>query len=254
MPARLMSAPRPSDVLAAVSGPTRPASPRRCGEYGLRSHGLRHLGAPWGCHMPCPGTGSEASLRWAPAVLPRWRQGSPPVAWCHGRLNGPPCSSTRRLRLVPALRGQWGWGRLAPPNRALPKPPSAACHSHCPPPSSSHASINIAHMLENTPRLTQCWNVRWIVLLLPNSLGKWFHWQPLRIRKIIPLSICRWSARLRPVALGGCITKSTARISSHRSFGTSQMVSRGRCSSIYPSSTPLEEVSTKFQNIIKVLG
>ena len=42
-----------------------------------------------------------------------------------------------------------------------------------------------------------------MVLSSPNSLGKWFHWQLLRIRKIMPSSILRWSALLRPLALGG---------------------------------------------------
>ena len=121
-----MSAPRPSVAQDNVSDPTRPASPRRCGEYGLCTHGLRLLGAPWGCRMPCPGTGSEASLRWALVVPPRWRQGSPPAAWCHGRWHQQSLHSTVHPVLplggyawYRLCHGQWGWGRLAPPKTSL---------------------------------------------------------------------------------------------------------------------------------------
>ena len=82
-------------------------------------------------------------------------------------------------------------------------------------------------MASNTPRSTQRWKVRWMVLSSPNSLGKWFHWQPLRSRKIIPSSIFRWSTRLRPFDLGGSNSSITSSIRSRRSSGTSHIVGNG---------------------------
>ena len=58
-------------------------------------------------------------------------------------------------------------------------------------------------MPSSTPHPTQRWKVRWMVLSSPNSPGQWFHWQLLRVRKIMPPIIFRWSALLRPLALGG---------------------------------------------------
>ena len=65
-----------------------------------------------------------------------------------------------------------------------------------------------------------------MVLSSPSSLGKWFHWQELRIRKMTPSSIFRWSTRLRPLALGGSNSKITGSIRSHRSSGISHIVGR----------------------------
>jgi hypothetical protein len=60
-----------------------------------------------------------------------------------------------------------------------------------------------------------------MVLSSPNPQGKWFHWQELLIRKMMPSSIFRWFTRLRPFALGGSNFKITGSIRSHRSSGTS---------------------------------
>ena len=81
-------------------------------------------------------------------------------------------------------------------------------------------------MPSSTPPSTQRWKVRWMVLSSPNSLGKWFLWQPLRIRKMTPSSIFRWFTRLRPFALGGSNSKITGSIRSHRSSGISHIVGR----------------------------
>ena len=120
----------------------------------------------------------------------------------------------------------------APPKRALPMEQSADCHSQFTPPNSWHSSIRTAQMPSSAPHPTQRWKVRWIVLSSPNSSGKWFHWQPLRIRKTIPSSIFRWSTRLRPFDLGGSNSSITGSIRSQRSSGTSQIVGNG-----FPSST-----------------
>ena len=77
-----------------------------------------------------------------------------------------------------------------------------------------------------TPRSTQRWKVRWMVLSSPNSRGKRFHWQELRMRKMTPCSILRWSTRLRPFPLGGSNSKITGSIRCHRSSGTSHIVGR----------------------------
>ena len=65
-----------------------------------------------------------------------------------------------------------------------------------------------------------------MVLSSPNSLGKRFHWQELRIRNMTPSSIFRWSTRLRPFPLGGSNSKITGSIRCHRSSGISQIVGR----------------------------
>jgi hypothetical protein len=57
--------------------------------------------------------------------------------------------------------------------------------------------------------------------------GSCSHWQPLRIRKMIPLSAARQSACRRPVGLLGQNSRRMGRILSHRASGTSQMVPNG---------------------------
>src|SRR4051794_16911363 len=52
----------------------------------------------------------------------------------------------------------------APPFRALPRAPSAACHSQSQPPSSSQASWITAQIRSKIPRATQRWKWRWTVL------------------------------------------------------------------------------------------
>ena len=64
-----------------------------------------------------------------------------------------------------------------------------------------------------------------MVLSSPSSFGNRFHWHPLRSRKMMPLSICRGSERLRPRALGGSSSRMIGSIRSQSSSGTSQMVS-----------------------------
>jgi len=81
-----------------------------------------------------------------------------------------------------------------------------------------------------TPTLRQRWKVRCTELSSGNSLGSWFHWHPLRRRKMIASSAARWSIRLRPSRLGGSNSASTGVISTHNSSGTRQMVGNGsRC-------------------------
>ena len=65
-----------------------------------------------------------------------------------------------------------------------------------------------------------------MALSTPSSLGKWFLWQEIRIRKMTPSSIFRWFTRLRPFALGGSNSKITGSIRSHRSSGISHIVGR----------------------------
>ena len=57
--------------------------------------------------------------------------------------------------------------------------------------------------------------------------GSCSHWQPVRIRKMIPLSAARQSACRRPVGLRGQNSRRMGRIFSHRASGTSQMVPNG---------------------------
>jgi hypothetical protein len=65
------------------------------------------------------------------------------------------------------------------------------------------------------------------VLLGPNFSGSWSHWQPLRIRKRIPLSIFRQLATWRPVGFWGQNSTRIGSIRVQRSSGISQRVGRG---------------------------
>ena len=64
------------------------------------------------------------------------------------------------------------------------------------------------------------------MLSSPSSFGNRFHWHPLRKRKMMPLSICLGSARLRPLTLGGSASKMIGPMSSQSSSGASHMVSK----------------------------
>jgi hypothetical protein len=57
--------------------------------------------------------------------------------------------------------------------------------------------------------------------------GSWSHWQPVRIRKRIPLRAARQLAVRRPVGFLGQKSRRMGRIFSHKSSGTSQMVPNG---------------------------
>ena len=60
--------------------------------------------------------------------------------------------STRTLFLVPILALSVGFGPLAPPSkRHLPITPSAACHSQCTAPSSSHSLTRYAQISSSKP-------------------------------------------------------------------------------------------------------
>ena len=115
-----------------------------------------------------------------------------------GHHHAQPPSASRRSSCSPLYPGPWGWVQWA-----LPMEQSADCHSQFTPPNSWHSSIRTAQMPSSAPHPTQRWKVRWIVLSSPNSSGKWFHWQPLRIRKTIPSSIFRWSPVCAPSIWAG---------------------------------------------------
>jgi hypothetical protein len=77
------------------------------------------------------------------------------------------------------------------------------------------------------PPATHRWNQSWTVLLGPNRSGNWSHWQPLRIRKMTPLSIFRQLATLRPVGFAGQYSMRIGSIRRHNSSGISQIVPSG---------------------------
>ena len=78
-----------------------------------------------------------------------------------------------------------------------------------------------------TPPADQRWNQSWTVLLGPNFSGSWSHWQPVRMRKMIPLSILRQLATRRPVGFWGQKSRRMGSIFCHIASGISQMVGRG---------------------------
>ena len=101
---------------------------------------------------------------------------------------------------LPAVRGIAS--DSAPPKCAFPIEQSADCHSQSTPSNSWHSSIRAAQIPSITPRSTQRWKVRWMVLSSPNSLGKRFHWQELRMRNMTPSSIFRWVHPFAPLRPG----------------------------------------------------
>jgi hypothetical protein len=104
---------------------------------------------------------------------------------------------------------------------------SALCHCHCTPASSSHSATSTAQIFSKIPPSTHRWNQSWTVLLGPNRSGSWSHWQPLRIRKIIALSIFRQLATFRPVGFRGQNSLRIGSIRFHNSSGISQIVPNG---------------------------
>jgi hypothetical protein len=77
------------------------------------------------------------------------------------------------------------------------------------------------------PPSTQRWNQSWTVLLGPYRSGSRSHWQPLRIRKRIALSIfLHWATR-RPVGFFGQNSLRIGSILAHNSSGISQIVPNG---------------------------
>jgi hypothetical protein len=109
----------------------------------------------------------------------------------------------------------------------LPGIASADCHSHFTPPISSHSATNSAQIFSKIPPSTHRWNQSWTVLLGPNRSGIWPHWQPLRIRKMIPLSIFLQLATRRPVGFLGQNSWRMGSIRRPSSSGISQIGARG---------------------------
>src|SRR5215203_3084466 len=117
-----------------------------------------------------------------------------------------------------------------PPKRALPIAPSAACHSKSTPPSSSHSSMSFSQMRSNTPSSTHLCKVRCTEESSGNSsLGSWFHWQPLRILKMIASRAWRWSMHGRPVHFGASCSSRIGSMMIHNSSGTLHIVASGFC-------------------------
>jgi hypothetical protein len=128
----------------------------------------------------------------------------------------------------PFFRGRWdSCPSFSPPNRALPSIASADCHCHCTPPSSSHSATSTAQIRSKIPAAAQRWNQSWTVLLGPYRSGNGLPWQPLRIRKMIALSIFRQLATLRPVGFLGQNSTRIGSILRHNSSEISQIVPSG---------------------------
>ena len=202
--------------------------------YGACNRSRRSRPSRWGCRSPCPGTGAAARRAPAQGARPRRRRWSRPRAARRGHRHHPPRRPVARLpsrragfALHRCCRDPSDWARPGTPILALPIAPSAVCHSQSQPPRSSHVSSSTAQMRSKTPSFTHRWNVRWTELPSGNSVGRQFHWHPLRRRKIIASSAPRGSMRLRPVRLGGSSSLRTCSTTRQRSSGTRQMVGRG---------------------------
>ena len=156
-----------------------PASPRLCGECGADIRGQRQRRDRLGYHTLCPDIGFECLPLRTQSLSPRCSPRSAPAASCHGRLLRPlPHSVDRHLPrrghfvCCRPCHGLWCWDESHPTKRALPMAQSADCHSQSTPPSSSHPSTKTAQIRCSTPSSTQRWNVRWMVLSAPSSLGR----------------------------------------------------------------------------------
>src|SRR5512135_794698 len=200
--------------IAAACGPAigrSPSFPRRSGGCAgcirLRSPPL----PPLGCRTPYPGACAAAHPLSVRAARPRYSRSSLPGASVPARSprRSPPPAVHRRHRSpgsfwCPFFPGRWdSCPSFSPPKRALPSIASADCHCHCTPPSSSHSATRTAQIRSKIPAAAQRWNQSWTVLLGPYRSGSWSHWQPLRIRKMIALSIFRQLATFRPVGFLG---------------------------------------------------
>jgi hypothetical protein len=109
----------------------------------------------------------------------------------------------------------------------LPSIASADCHCQSTPPSSSHSWTSTVQIFSKMPPWTHRWNQSWTVLLGPYRSGIFSHWQPLRIRKMIPLSIFLQLATWRPVAFLGQYSLRMGSIRRQSSSGISQIVPSG---------------------------
>src|SRR6266545_2006647 len=141
------SAPPPNDVACDPSIGRTTSSPHRsggCGDYSPLRLPPRDRG---GCRTPCPGSGSAPPPS-DPVARPRSPRSSPSRAAVRRRWprrSRHPAARRRRRSAGSSwslsYRGRWdSCPSLFPPNRALPRHASAACHCQSTPPSSSHAA------------------------------------------------------------------------------------------------------------------
>lgn len=120
-----------------------------------------------------------------------------------------------------------GAGRR-PPKGALTITLSSACHCQRMPWRSSYRVSSLAHNRSKTPAWTHCWNRRWQVEPDPYSLGRAFHWQPVRRTYKIPLRTWWKGTTGRPGVPGGFAGGSKGCSSVHTSSGMRQIVRRCR--------------------------
>jgi hypothetical protein len=77
--------------------------------------------------------------------------------------------------------------------------PSIDCHSQAIPSSSSYSASPASQILSNTPALSHFLKYAWTLDALPNfSLGKAFHWIPVRSTNTIASKTFLGSIGLRP--------------------------------------------------------
>ena len=142
--------------------------------------------------------------------------------------SGPPSPSVSRLFLVPFFPRSVGFLPVF-----FPPEPGLAQHRVGRLPLPLHPAEFVTLGDQDRPdssrrcRCTQRWNQSWTVLLGPNRSGSWSHWQPLRIRKMIALSIFRQLATFRPVGFLGQNSVRIGSIRRHNSSGISQIVPSG---------------------------
>src|SRR5438477_1353060 len=222
--------PLPNDEPGSVSPLSRPSSPLQsvgCVQY---THACVSPHDLLGCHTLCLGTGAGASPVWARVSQPLWPVGWHPATWCRdGSLL--PLSLRVAHHLLPlagcasrlSSLGQWGCARYHPPKTGFAHRPVRRL------PLPTHPSKLVTLLQKHSPHPLKhshlhLWKVRCTLLSSGNSVGKWFHWQPLRILKMMASSASRASILPRPVGLGGSSSLIIGLTRSHNSSLTRQIV------------------------------
>lgn len=143
------------------------------------------------------GTGDDGSPK-RPAFVPAtsrhvdWHRSRLAIAGFHGRRRVSCVSSHFFPRSV-------GFGPTAScASGAFPIAPSMLCQAQAIPSISAYSARPRRHIFTNTPQRFHFRKYECTELALPYSLGRAFHWQPVRRTNTIPSNTLRGGMRLRP--------------------------------------------------------
>jgi len=142
---------------------------------------------PWGDVSPVPPALASAASRHVD-----WHRSRLAIAGFHGRRRADCVSSHFFPRSV-------GFGPTAScASGAFTIAPSMLCHAQAIPSISSYSANPRRHIFTNTPHRFHSRKYACTELALPYSLGRAFHWQPVRKTYTIPSKTVRGGMRFRP--------------------------------------------------------